>query len=139
MKQEILFLGSGSAFVRSNENYQSNILINKKILFDCGTTINESLNNSNVKLTDIEDIIISHVHADHSHGLEYIGYSNYFINNKHETKLITSPYIANQLHEFLNITMRNTPDTNKKASQGYFNSIITEKYKNIEFIKTLQY
>lgn len=78
---KIKFLGSGSAFVLAKENFQSNIAltINGKILlFDCGNTINESLNYNNIKLEDIDSIYLSHNHGDHNGGLEYVGFSTYF-------------------------------------------------------------
>ena len=105
---ELLFLGSGSAFVSADENYQSNILITKRncveqqqtgnllmtdppqietklvnvgtkrLLFDAGTTIQESLLNQELKVEDIDSIFISHNHADHNGGMEYIGFKRFF-------------------------------------------------------------
>lgn len=77
----VKFLGSGSAFVLSEENYQSNILITKNdktLLFDAGTSIHEALNFFKLTPDNIDNIFISHNHADHSGGMEYIGYKRYF-------------------------------------------------------------
>lgn len=80
----IKFLGSGSAFVNAHENYQSNILIknsetdDKYLLFDCGMTINEAIELSDIKLDDIDSIYISHLHADHAGGIEYVAFKTYF-------------------------------------------------------------
>jgi len=100
---KIQFLGSGSAFVMMEENYQSNILITKEVdeqqysssenntvllgtdkvtkrlLFDAGTHISESLNSQGLVPTDIDVIVLSHLHSDHCGGLEYIGFKTYFI------------------------------------------------------------
>ena len=85
MKINIKFLGSGSAFVLNEENYHSNILISvdnnsykKLLLFDAGTTIDESLNESQININDIDTIYISHNHSDHSGGMEYIGFKRFF-------------------------------------------------------------
>jgi len=78
---KITFLGSGSAFVLSKENYQSNILIETDehtMLFDAGTTISEALNDLGYTVNSFDSIFISHNHADHVGGLEYIGFKKYF-------------------------------------------------------------
>lgn len=78
---QITFLGSGSAFVNSNENYQSNILIAKNgetLLFDAGTTINDALFDLNIPVEMIHNIYISHLHADHAGGIEYLAFKRYF-------------------------------------------------------------
>jgi len=76
---KITFLGSGSAFTLNN--YQSNILIEvggKKMLFDCGSDIRFSLNDKGLSALDIDAVYISHLHADHIGGLEYLAFVSYF-------------------------------------------------------------
>ena len=96
---KIQFLGSGSAFVLANENYQSNILIshnNKHLLYDCGTTIGESLNNVELTPNDIDSIFISHLHADHSGGIEYMGFKTFFSTfpfGEKKIKLISNEHV----------------------------------------------
>ena len=78
---KLTFLGSGSAFTLGVENYHSNILIetNKEnILFDCGTTIADALHYSGYTPDDIDNIYLTHNHADHNGGLEYIGFKRFF-------------------------------------------------------------
>ncbi len=82
---KIEFLGSGSAFVLAKENYQSNILLSKEVngktkrfLFDAGTTIAEALDNAGYQPKDIDCIFISHLHADHAGGVEYLGFKTFF-------------------------------------------------------------
>lgn len=81
-KNEIIFLGSGSSFCLSKENYQSNIAIKaengKILLFDAGSTINDALDNAKINVNDINSIFISHLHSDHIGGLEFIALKRYF-------------------------------------------------------------
>ena len=76
------FLGSGSALVTSKENFHSNILIEgdsgKKMLYDCGTTINDALDTAGVDVMTIDEVFISHLHGDHSAGLEFVGFKTFF-------------------------------------------------------------
>ncbi len=100
---KIKFLGSGSAFTLAEENYQSNILITKEVeivneteeeiqngsgitytssiknlLYDAGSTIAESLNAADLSPQDLDSVYISHLHDDHSGGIEYIAFKTYF-------------------------------------------------------------
>lgn len=81
----IQFLGTGSAFCK--KNYQTNFLIQedgKRLLIDAGTDIRWSLNNLAYDYRDIDAIYITHLHADHIGGLEYIALSSYFAPKKDE-------------------------------------------------------
>lgn len=81
------FLGSGSAFTLGKENYHSNILIEAhcdyinmpaNVLYDAGTTLPDALDLAGYLPTDIDSVFLSHNHADHNGGLEYLGFKNYF-------------------------------------------------------------
>lgn len=76
---EILFLGTGSAFTL--KNYQTNLLVRKNgknLLIDAGSDIRFSLDKQGLSYKDLDAVYISHLHGDHSHGLEYIGFCTYF-------------------------------------------------------------
>ena len=81
----IAFLGVGSAFT-SAKDYQSNLLITaqsgKKMLIDCGSDARFSLAEwgleNNIEKLDIDAVYISHLHADHIGGLEWLAFSTYF-------------------------------------------------------------
>lgn len=76
---KIHVLGCGSAFTQ--KNYQSNYLLEhegKYLLFDAGSDIRFSLRDSNLKVSDIDAVYISHLHADHAGGLEYLAFSTFF-------------------------------------------------------------
>lgn len=77
---KITFLGSGSAFCM--DNYQSNMIIEsngKKMLFDCGGDIRWALKEKELSALDIDAVYVSHLHADHVGGMEYIAFVNYFV------------------------------------------------------------
>lgn len=77
-----MFLGSGSAFCITPDNYQSNILLTsstgRRLLIDCGTDIRFSLAALGLSYRDVDDIYISHLHADHVGGMEFIGFASKF-------------------------------------------------------------
>ncbi|CAM4418310.1 MAG: Ribonuclease BN [Legionellaceae bacterium] len=79
---QLIFLGTGSAFTINANNYQSNVLLDnlagKRLLIDCGTDIRFSLNEQGYTYKDIDAIFISHLHADHVGGLEWLAFSTYF-------------------------------------------------------------
>lgn len=95
---KITFIGSGSAF--TTDNYQSNMLIEKDeqlLLVDCGSDIRFSLNSVGLSLSDITDVYISHLHADHVGGLEGLGFCTLFNPNCPKPKLYINRQMAGQL------------------------------------------
>jgi ribonuclease BN (tRNA processing enzyme) len=79
---QLLFLGSGSAHTVGGDNFQSNMLLTadsgQHLLIDCGTDIRWSLAKRGLSYRDITDIYVSHLHADHVGGLEYVGFTTKF-------------------------------------------------------------
>lgn len=76
---KIIALGTGSAF--TIKNWQSNYIIQrngKNLLVDCGGDIRFSLRDQGLSFKDIDGVMISHSHADHASGLEYLGFTRYF-------------------------------------------------------------
>ncbi|MBI2793541.1 MAG: MBL fold metallo-hydrolase [Ignavibacteria bacterium] len=72
-KLEIVFLGTGTAFSRSN--FQTNFLIIKgdtHILVDFGMTGPQALHALNRRAEDISVILPTHSHSDHIGGIEYL-------------------------------------------------------------------
>lgn len=82
---KIKFIGAGSAFT-SPDYYQSNMLITaksgKRLLLDCGSDARFALAESQIynhNLCEALDAIyISHLHADHIGGMEWLAFSTYF-------------------------------------------------------------
>ena len=80
-----------------------------RMLMDAGPSIPESLNANGLQPTDIDTIFISHLHGDHCHGLEYMGFKTYFIPpfGSHKPKLVVPSTIAEALwDDVLRGTMR---------------------------------
>lgn len=79
---KLLFLGASSAFAVQRGHFQSNMVIfsesGRKLLIDCGTDIRHSLYAQNLTHSDIDAVYISHLHADHAGGLEWLGFTRYF-------------------------------------------------------------
>lgn len=98
---QLLFLGSGSAFWLKPDNYQSNILLKSKsgknLLIDCGTDIRFSLETEGISYRNIDDIYVSHLHADHVGGLEFLGFSSRFDKGCEQPGLYISEIIEHDL------------------------------------------
>jgi len=79
---QLFFLGSGSAHTVSADNFQSNMMLiadrGRRLLIDCGSDVRWSLAKHGLSHLDVTDIYISHLHADHIGGLEYVGFQTKF-------------------------------------------------------------
>jgi ribonuclease BN (tRNA processing enzyme) len=83
---DLIMLGVGSAFTIPGSDFnlcdwQSNILIrknDKNLLLDCGSDIRFSYTEAGYRLTEINGIYVSHLHADHVGGIEGVAFSNFF-------------------------------------------------------------
>ena len=76
---KITFLGTGSAF--TTKNFQTNTIIErngKRLLIDAGSDIRFSLQNIGLNYLNIDAIYVTHLHADHVGGMEYLAFCNYF-------------------------------------------------------------
>lgn len=79
-KLEIVFLGIGTAFSRTN--YQTNFIIIKgdtHILVDFGMTGPQALHDLNRRVEDISVILPTHSHSDHIGGIEYLTLANRYM------------------------------------------------------------
>jgi ribonuclease BN (tRNA processing enzyme) len=74
-----IFLGTGSAFAKQNFNSNAILEVNgKRLLIDAGTDIRWSLDKAGINLTDIDAVYVTHNHADHWAGAEFLAYGSYF-------------------------------------------------------------
>lgn len=79
---KLTFLGSGSAFTVGCDNYHSNMILendsHEKLLVDCGSDARLALHELGLTYADIKSVYISHLHADHCGGLEWLGFTTRF-------------------------------------------------------------
>jgi ribonuclease BN (tRNA processing enzyme) len=93
---EVFFLGCGSAFSRLHK--QNNYLIVKgdtHVLVDLGMTGPSALReNAGLGMTDIQQVLLTHSHADHVGGLELLALTNRYLGvprmGKSKLKLLTT-------------------------------------------------
>lgn len=97
---KLIFLGVCSALSVGYKNFQSNMLLKstdqKHMLIDCGGDVRNSLYELGYSSTDIDAVYISHLHADHVGGLEWLGFAKFFI-DKNPPKLYISDDQRNPL------------------------------------------
>lgn len=93
MKFQFLGVGSGLCLKLGNNN----VLLNDSILIDCGFTSPDRLKRLG-KLKMLEDIFITHLHGDHCHGLEVLGFMNLFV-FKRKTRLWLTRSMEEELWE----------------------------------------
>lgn len=96
---KIQFIGAGSAFTLAN--YQSNLIVEsdsgKRLLLDCGSDARFGLQELGITHRDLDSIYISHLHADHVGGLEWIGFATKFDPQCAKPHLYISRYLRNEL------------------------------------------
>lgn len=89
----VYFIGCGSAFSRRHN--QTNLLIVKgedHLLVDCGNSCNRGLRAAGLTVLDINDVLITHSHADHVGGLEELMLMNRYVAKKKPRIYITPRY-----------------------------------------------
>jgi ribonuclease BN (tRNA processing enzyme) len=98
---KLVFIGSGSAFTVGSDNYQSNMYLeddeHKKLLLDCGSDAKNALFELGLSYKDIDGVYISHLHADHVGGLEWLSFTTYFDKNCPKPTLFICEKLKNEL------------------------------------------
>lgn len=99
---KIKFVGCGSAFT-SPEYYQSNALIvaesGKKMLIDCGSDVRFALQECSLNYKDIDAVYISHLHADHVGGMEWLAFCRFFDPSCDRAQLFCNDCLMEELWE----------------------------------------
>ncbi|MCQ2982443.1 MAG: MBL fold metallo-hydrolase [Treponemataceae bacterium] len=89
----LFFVGVGSAF--SREHYQTNLLVikgNDHLLIDCGTICSHALWQYGSVITQIQNVLITHSHADHIGGLEEMAFMGRYVSGKKPVMYIDDNY-----------------------------------------------
>lgn len=99
---KLTFIGAGCAFTVGDGNYHSNMVLeadsHKKLLIDCGSDARLSLYEQGFSPNDLHDVYISHLHADHIGGLEWLVFkSKYNSNGAYKPCLHLSDQLVNDL------------------------------------------
>jgi len=133
---EILFIGTGSAFCVNN--YHSNAVVkvnNKNFLVDAGGDLRFSLHENNMSYKDIEAVYISHFHADHIGGLEYLAFKSYFDNEKPKIKLYIHESFEKPLWNYSLKAGLGVINNNKLTLDDFFEVIMVKKSFEWEKVK----
>ncbi len=97
---KLTFLGTGSAFTVSG-NYHSNMILEsdtkKILLIDCGSDARHALNELGLSYRDIHSVYISHLHADHVGGLEWLAFTAKFDPAIQKPNLFISEHLVRDL------------------------------------------
>jgi len=121
---KLIFLGSGSAFV-VGQNYHSNMLLQndhgKFLLIDCGTDARFSLSEQGLSYSDIHDVYISHLHADHAGGLEWLGFETKFDSKCNKPNLYISKHLVGGLWDNLLKGGMNSLQMEQASLSSFFN------------------
>ncbi len=89
---EVLVLGVGNAF--SERHYSASFLVNaggKYTLIECPAFLHKILREAceksgrKIEVNEIDHVILSHIHGDHSNGLEMYGFWKFIYENKKPT------------------------------------------------------
>lgn len=123
----IFFVGCGNAF--SKKNLQTNIVIvkgNDHLVVDCGTLFSyawETIYNS--KITDIENILLTHPHADHIGGVEELILTGRYVKKQKLNIVITNTFKKLLWKESLCGGVQYS-EAGKMSFEDYFNQIKPE-------------
>ena len=99
---KLQFIGTGGAFAPI-ERGQSNMLLTsgceKHLLIDCGMTAPYKLTELGISAADINAVYISHLHADHIGGMEWLAFSTYFNPSTYKPTLFCERVLMKDLWE----------------------------------------
>lgn len=89
----VYFIGAGSAFAKTLG--QNNLLIVKgddHLLIDCGSKCSQSLFNKDLAISEVQNYLITHSHADHIGGLEEVQLFGRYVSQKKPNMVINEEY-----------------------------------------------
>lgn len=76
---QITMIGTGSAFAKRYDNNNALIEANGfRLLVDCGITLPKALHEAGLDFSQLDAVLISHIHGDHVGGLEELAFQMMF-------------------------------------------------------------
>ncbi len=90
---QLFFIGTGSAFTKTN--YQTNLLVIKgkhHLLIDCGTKTPQAFHELGLPISSVENILVTHSHADHIGGLEELALMSKYVVKRKPNMIISEAY-----------------------------------------------
>lgn len=98
----LTFIGTGSAFTVHTDNFHSNMLLRhddsgESLLIDCGSDARHALAALGVSHRDIGSVYVSHLHADHAGGMEWLALIRYFDETCDRPVFYAHPEILNTI------------------------------------------
>jgi ribonuclease BN (tRNA processing enzyme) len=79
---DLIFLGSGSGLISPKENYHSNLVLRDDdgslMAIDAGSHFQSAIEEIGFNVEDFNAFYITHLHADHVGGLEWVALMRYF-------------------------------------------------------------
>lgn len=106
-EMKIVFLGTGEAF---GKRANTSILIDDKILLDCGNHTLMQLRKIGLNLNRIELVYISHLHADHTFGLPSLFLSSKEERRNKEIEIIAPAGIKDHIDRILDLSYKKKVD-----------------------------
>ena len=120
----LFFIGTGNAFTKTA--FQTNLLLVKgkdHLLIDCGTLCSYAFENLyNGKITDIQNLLLTHPHADHIGGVEELALAGKYITKRPLNLVITDEFKKALWKESLAGGIQYSED-GKMTFDDYFNQI----------------
>lgn len=94
MSLNIQMIGTGNAFAKTYFNNNAIVSANGfRLLVDCGITAPYALHRLGVPLTDLNAVLITHVHGDHVGGLEEIAFRMMYVHRRKLTLYLPSAIV----------------------------------------------
>lgn len=137
---KLIFIGTGSAFTVGGDNFHSNMILEsntkKKLLIDCGSDARLALHELNLSYSDIHAVYISHLHADHCGGLEWLAFNKKFNPQGSRLHLYIHADLEEPLWTYLSVSFNSLGDKQINLSTFFEVHIIQNnrfEWENIPF------
>lgn len=134
---KLVFLGTGSSLSPTKDNYHANMIVDngagKRLLIDCGSDARFSLFEQGYSYKDVNAVYISHLHADHVGGLEWLAFSTYFDPDCPKPTLFISETLVSDLwHKVLAGGLSSLADIEANLAT-YFNIVAIPENNTFEW------